>query len=89
MTAVQVSDDPLTRALEAPTAGTAESRAALQHADALARQTSNEIDDWLKREATKRNDRQVKILLLGMSVVLLLQNVRSGCLQRSRFTRSG
>jgi hypothetical protein len=66
MTAVQASEDPLTRALEAPTAGTAESRAA----DALARQTSSEIDDWLKKEATKRNDRQVKILLLGMSVVL-------------------
>jgi hypothetical protein len=64
MTAVQTSEDPLTRALEAPTAGTAA-------ADALARQASHEIDDWLKKEAAKRNDRQVKILLLGMSVLLL------------------
>jgi hypothetical protein len=84
MAAVQPSEDPLTRALESPTAGTAESRAALHNADALARQTSNEIDDWLKKEATKRSDRQVRMLLLGMSVVLLLPNTCLDCLQRSR-----
>jgi hypothetical protein len=70
MITVRTSEDPLTRALELPTGGTVETRAARHHADVLARQTSNEIDDWLKKHAAKRNDQQVRILLLGMLGVL-------------------
>lgn len=65
MAAVHTSEDPLTRALEISKEGTAETRAARHHADALARQTSNEIDDWLKKDASKQNERMVRILLLG------------------------
>jgi len=73
MAVVQPSDDPLTRAIERSTGDSTENRAALRQAEALARQTSNEIDDWLRREGAKRNPSQVKILLLGAFVPFILQ----------------
>ncbi|KIM31397.1 hypothetical protein M408DRAFT_327621 [Serendipita vermifera MAFF 305830] len=66
--AARSSEDPLTRAMELPKGTTTETRAARHQLEALAKQTSNEIDDWLKRDAAvaKRN-RQVRLLLLGQA----------------------
>ena len=61
----RVSEDPLTRAIELPKGANAETRAARQQLEALSKQTSNEIDEWLKKDAAaKRN--QTRLLLLGV-----------------------
>ena len=57
-------DDPLSRMLEPVPNETAEHRAERAATEALARQISNEIDEYLKKEAHKRKD-LVKLLLLG------------------------
>lgn len=61
------SEDPLSRVLNYHPDETPEQRSARQHTEHIARQISNEIDDYLKKEATKSKN-ILKLLLLGTSL---------------------
>jgi hypothetical protein len=58
-------EDPLTRALRPMPGETPDQRSARLEAEALAKTISTEIDEYLKKEAQKRKEHKVKLLLLG------------------------
>lgn len=65
MSSTRISEDPLERAIELPKGSNTETRAARHQLDALAKQTSNEIDEWLKKEAAAVRNGPTRLLLLG------------------------
>lgn len=69
MTSTRISEDPLERAIELPKGTNTETRAARHQLDALAKQTSNEIDEWLKKEAAAMRNAPTRVLLLGMYTI--------------------
>ncbi|CAG8701312.1 13703_t:CDS:1, partial [Acaulospora colombiana] len=57
-------EDPLTRALRPLPEETPDQRTARLEAEALAKTISTEIDEYLRKEAQKRKEQKVKLLLL-------------------------